>query len=164
MHAAQVFLPRLLYADEQSIGGTPKSKEFLRVLATLSSGCGLILAVLGVALAHSPALLTADAALWPIIRSFAPYVAAGMLVLGFAQVLEGVLLGTGDLAFLSWSQLANIGCAAIVAFLTKALGLGVQGTWLVFLTFVVARVAQAATRVFVSRRPWLVDDLTCDNA
>ena len=105
--AAQVFLPQMLSGSskENTIAGSPKSKEFLKVLASLSTILGVALASFGVLLAQTPSLFTSDATLFPIIRGFAPYVAAVLPILGAAQVMEGVLLGTGDLSFLSRSQL-----------------------------------------------------------
>ena len=70
------------------------------------------------------------------------------------QVLEGVLLGTGDLAFLSWSQLGNVLAAVFALSATRALGMGVHGVWLVWLAFTLSRVGLASLRVFVLRRPW----------
>lgn len=152
--AAQVFLPRILSDEERTVGGQPKAREFLKVLSSLSSACGVGLAAVGVGLARRPSLFTADASLWPLISSFAPYVGAVLLVLGFAQVLEGVLLGTGDLSFLSQSQLGNVLSAGACLLATKAAGMGVHGTWLVFIVFLLSRAAQASCRVFLTRRPW----------
>ena len=155
--AATVFLPKML-SDGAQVGGEPKSREFLKVLASLSSGMGVTLAAVAVWLARTPALFTTDATLWPTITSFSPYVAAVLLVLGFAQVLEGVLLGTGDLDYLSWSQLGNVLSASACFAATKALGMGVHGTWLVFFVFLLSRATQASLRVFVFRKPWSLDD------
>lgn len=159
--AAQVFLPRIQAESEKLIGGEPRSKEFLKVLASLSSACGVGLATIGVGFALKPSLFTSDVSLWPIITSFAPLVWPPLLLLGFAQVLEGVLLGTGDLSFLSVSQVGNLLTSFAAVGLVKRFGMGVHGTWIVFFAFLCSRAVQAALRVFVLRRPWLVDP-ECD--
>ena len=137
-----------------TVGGEPKSKILLTVLAQLSCVTGVALAAIGVCLAKSPFLFTSDPALWPVIASFAPYVALPLLLLGFAQVLEGVLLGTGDLSFLSLSQLGNVLTAFAFVSLTKTLGMDVHGTWVVFAAFIASRFTQSSVRVFFQRKPW----------
>ena len=52
------------------------------------------------------------------------------------------------------SQLANVLASVACLEATKRAGLGVQATWLVFLTIVLSRVVQASVRVFVTRKPW----------
>ena len=152
--AAQVFLPPMLAGPDQTVGGAPKSREFLKVLASLASVCGVVLSTSVLALASRPSLFTPDAGIHPLITSFGPLAAAGLLAVGFAQVLEGVLLGTGDLAFLSWSQLGNVLASVSTFALARVAGLGVHGAWLVFIALVISRLVQGAVRVFVQRRPW----------
>jgi Na+-driven multidrug efflux pump len=160
--AAQVFLPPLLTrTGTRTVGGEPMSKEFLKVLVNLCGACSAVLAATGIFLASRPALFTADAALWPLIASFAPYVGAILLMMGFAQVLEGVLLGTGDLSFLSCSQLGNVLAAVMCLLATRAAGLAIHGTWLVFLAFITSRALQASIRVFVAKRPWDDASIEC---
>ena len=86
------------------------------------------------------------------MTSFAPYVAAALLVMGGAQAFEGVLLATNDLGFLSRSQLVN-GVAAIGC-LGLSKGAGIHGAWIVLLAFMASRALQAVLRVFVVQRPW----------
>ena len=150
-------------ADDGSltVGGEPKSKLLLTVLAQLSCTAGALLAATGVWLAGNPSLFTSDTALWPVITSFTPYVWPPLLLLGFAQCLEGVLLGTGDLRFLSFSQAGNVIVALGCLTLTKSLRMGVHGTWVVFGAFIASRAAQASFRVFVQRRPW-EQDVVCE--
>ncbi len=152
--AGQVFLPRLLSSDDKLVGGQPKVREFLKVIATLSAGCGLLLAGCALALARKPALLTTNAAIWPLISSFGPYAAVVLLVLGSAQALEGVCLGVGDLSYLSYSQLANVATVMLGVVATRSAGMGVHGAWLVFIAFASVRFSQALFRLLVTRRPW----------
>jgi Na+-driven multidrug efflux pump len=151
-HAWQVFLPRILGEEQPTVGGAPKAREFTRMLAGLAGACGVGLALAGAGLACHPACLTADASLWPLVTSFAPYVAAALLVMGGAQAFEGVLLATNDLGFLSISQLVN-GLAAIGC-LGLSKGAGIHGAWIVLLAFMASRALQAVLRVFVVQRPW----------
>ena len=164
--AAQVFLPRI-QADAETngpatVGGEPKARELLKVLATLSTACGLFLAAFGGCLAIRPSFLTPDPLLWPMIASFAPLVPWPLLILGFAQVLEGYLLGAGDLNFLSASQIGNVLAACVAASFTRSRGMGIHGTWIVFLAFLASRATQAAIRVFLIRQPWKQDAAYCE--
>ena len=68
--------PRYSRAKESStIGGKAKIKEFIKVLATLSTVSGIGLSVTSTILTRNPQLFTADKDLWPMMKSFQPYVA-----------------------------------------------------------------------------------------
>ena len=154
--AAQVYLPKIRAGPRETaiVGGKPKVKEFIKVLANLSAWCGIILSIIAIVLTRNPQLFTADPALWPIMKSFQPYVAFVLPVLGIAQVLEGTLIGSDDLSFLSWSQIGNIGVSSGVLYATRKAGMGIYGTWVVFASFLVARAMQAGARVFSMKKPW----------
>ncbi len=154
--AAQVFLPQILSAPrgEDTVGGEPKVKEFIKVLADLSAWLGVALSVIAIGLTRNPQLFTTDPALWPTMRSFEPYVAALLPVLGVAQVFEGTLIGSDDMKFLSWSQFGNIGVSSLVLLATRRAGMGIYGTWVVFASFLVSRAGQAAARVLSMKKPW----------
>ena len=147
--AAQVFLPQILSEPQGQniIGGEPKVKEFVKMLAGLSASIGVALSVIAIVLTRNPQLFTSDSALWPTMRSFLPYVATLLPVLGLAQVLEGTLIGSGDTKFLSWSQFGNISASSLVLFVTQKANMGIYGPWIVFLSFLVTRAGQATVRV-----------------
>jgi hypothetical protein len=44
---------------------------------------------------------------------------------------------------------------------TRAAGLAIHGTWLVFLAFITSRALQASIRVFVAKRPWDDASIEC---
>jgi putative MATE family efflux protein len=160
----QVFLPRLLADEDQTIGGESKTKQFTKTVTQLSLMSAGVLAAASVAIAHAPWLLTADATIWPMITSFAPFVAASLLVVGPAQVLEGILLACNDLKFLSWSQLTNVAALVGCLHLTKVFGgarVGIYSAWMVFLAFLLSRLSQALVRVFITNKPWEVQ-LECE--
>ena len=69
-------------------------------------------------------------------------------------MLEGVLLGTGDLSFLSKSQAPNVLATAVALWLTKRMGMDINLTWVLFIVFATSRALQAAVRVFVTKPPW----------
>ena len=131
------------------------------MLINLALACGSVLAASALALANAPGLFTRDVTIWPLIRSFGPFAALALIGMGYAQVLEGVLLGTGDLAFLSWSQVLNVLSAFMCFQLARAASLGIHGAWAVFIAFVTSRALQSLLRVFVWRKPWLVET-SCD--
>ena len=104
----------------------------------------------------------AASAVFNNLRTPAALVAGAACLLPFVQISEGTLLGTGDLAFLSWSQLGNVIAAGGTLAAAGAMGMGVHGTWLVFLAFLLSRTLQASVRVFVWRPPWRSRGGICD--
>jgi Na+-driven multidrug efflux pump len=140
--------------SKQYVGNQPKIKEFLKVLATLSAWCGVVLSIIAVLLSQQPQLFTKDPVLWPIMMSFKEYVGVLLPVLGIAQVLEGVLIGTDDLSFLSYSQIGNVILSFAALYVTKSMKMGVHGTWVVFMSFLLSRAIQASIRVFNTKKPW----------
>lgn len=154
--AAQVYLPKILSEPKESstIGGKTKIKEFIKVLATLSTVSGIGLSVISIILTRNPQLFTADKDLWPMMKSFQPYVATVLPILGIAQVLEGVLIGSDDLSALSLAQIGNISVCALVLYCTNKANMGIYGTWAVYAAFLISRTLQSALRVFSLKKPW----------
>mmetsp|Transcript_6558 Transcript_6558/g.11881 ORF Transcript_6558/g.11881 Transcript_6558/m.11881 type:complete len:480 (+) Transcript_6558:47-1486(+) len=147
--AAAVFLPTLKPQE---------TREFLTVLLNIAWPLGLVIAGAEALCAASPAAFTGDVALHATIRGFGPPVAAAALILPFAQVGEGTLLGTGDLGFLSRTQIMNVIVAAFAMVAVKRVGVGVKGVYMVLFGFYISRVVQTTLRVFVFRKPWERDD------
>lgn len=152
--STQVFLPGIATDATQTIGARPKSREFLKVLGTLAVAISATLSAAAVGFAKAPHLFTPDTALWPTIDSFAPFVAVSAAILPFGQVLEGILLGSGDLTYLSKSQFLNVVVSLATFSIAKAANVGIKGTWVTLIAFYASRLAQAAFRCLVSRRPW----------
>ncbi len=157
--AAQVYIPSIISEAKENpgqatVGGEPKVREFIKVLASLSTMSGIVLSAMSILLTRNPQLFTADQALWPMMKSFAPYVATILPLLGIAQVLEGVLIGSDDLSILSFAQIGNIGISTLVMQATTRAGMGIYGTWLVYVAFLLARTVQSSLRVFFSNKPW----------
>ena len=157
--AAQVFIPPMLNEakdnpEKATIGGQPMIKEFVKVLSLLSTVSGIVLSGTSILLTRNPQWFTTDQGLWPILRSFSPYVAPILPLLGFAQVLEGVLIGSDDLHFLSLTQIGNIGISAIAIAVTNRILMGIHGTWVIYTAFLVARSVQTSLRVFFIKQPW----------
>ena len=159
--AAQVYLPKIFSEPRENsmVGGNAKIKEFIKVLATLSTVSGVSLSALSILLTRNPQLFTADRDLWPVMKSFQPYVATVLPVLGIAQVLEGVLIGSNDLSALSLAQIGNISVSALVMHFTNKANMGVYGTWVVYAAFLLSRTVQSALRVFSIKKPWAADTI-----
>lgn len=150
--AAQVFLPGVLKEEPRTVGGRSKTYEFFKLLTLLASVYGVLITAASAACAGLPALLTQDAMLWPMIKSFTPLVSVAMALLPFAIAFEGVLLGMGDLKFLAKCQFLNIVTAIATFCITKRAGMGVHGTWVVLIAFYFSRFWQAAARILTNRK------------
>jgi len=158
--AAQVFMPGVLREEPKTVGGKAKSFEFFKVVTLLASVYGVFITMASAACAGLPALLTQDIALWPMIKSFKPFVSIAMAVLPFAIAFEGVLLGMGDLKYLAQCQILNIVTAIATFCLTKQAGMGVHGTWVVLIAFYFSRFWQAAARILTNRKAFRVPEKT----
>ena len=138
--------------DKNIIGGRLKTKEFLKVLSSISLQTGIFLSLAAFSLAQSPQLFTTDKTLYTTIKSFAPIVAIIFPLFGITQACEGTLAGIGDLKFLSYMQIGNVISSIGCLFLTKFFGLGIYSTWLVYMTFVMSRLLQSSIRLVSSLR------------
>ena len=161
--AAAVFLPALASERPEDVGGRPKTQQFLLMLMTCAWPLGLLLGGASYACANAPHVFARDRSLDATIRSFGPLVAGAACLLPFVQISEGTLLGTGDLGFLSRTQILNTATAVATFFLTKRTGMGVRGTFAVLGAFYMSRLAQGLLRVFVFRPPWCGPDGDADD-
>ena len=161
--AAAVFLPALASERPEDVGGRPKTQQFLLMLMTCAWPLGLALGGASYACANAPHVFAQDRSLDATIRSFGPLVAGAACLLPFVQISEGTLLGTGDLGFLSRTQILNTATAVATFFLTKRAGMGVRGTFAVLGAFYMSRLAQGLLRVFVFRPPWCGPDGDADD-
>merc|ERR1712146_142887 len=131
------------------IGGRLKTKEFFKVLVFITLQTGGVLSMTANALARSPQLFTLDRELFPLIKSFAPYVAVLLPLFGITQACEGFLVGVDDLKFLSLMQIANVlATSACLLFTRGNSALGIHSTWIVYLTLVLSRLLQSSSRIF----------------
>ena len=153
--AAQVFLPRIESEEIKSVGGRMKNKEFLKVLSSISLRVGIFTSLAAVCLSQVPQLFSSDPSLYATIKSFTPYVALMYPMFGLVHACEGTLIGVGDLQSLSVMQIGNIFASFVALIITNHLGMGIYGTWMVFITFIASRLVQSLGRVLylLRRRP-----------
>ena len=124
----------------------------VRPLLTKLLVCGLVVglasggAAVGV-LAWAPQLFTRDTAVMATIRSLAPLVASCIATLAFMSAMEGTLLATRQLGFLSSFYTANA-IAMVLAFaLVERLSLGLSAAWACMLAFQLLRLAAFGLRL-----------------
>lgn len=135
-------------------GGRPgEARETARRLLRVGTGAG---AVVGAAVAASSAVLpyafTADPGVVRAATVALLFVAAAQVPAAVAFVLDGVLIGASDFAFLQWSMVAGlIAFAPWAAAVLEWRGLGVAGVWGGLLAWVVGRAVANAARFRGSR-------------
>ena len=109
---------------------------------------GLILLVLVLVIrTWLPTLFGQDPAVHAMVASALVVVALQQPLAGVVFVLDGVLLGAGDTAFLAWAQLAALAAFAPAAWWVATTGGSVTGLWLALSVFMVIRALAFGWRV-----------------
>jgi putative MATE family efflux protein len=114
-------------------------------------GAGLLVLVLRPVL---PDLFTDDPAVLALAGFLLLFVAALQPVNGAVFVLDGLLIGAGDLRFLAWAMVGAMAVFAPAAAAVWALGLGIGWLWVAIGLLMLARLAALGWRFHGDR--WLV--------
>jgi len=118
-------------------------------------GCGAVFGVLMLgARPWLPALFAARPAVAHLLVVVLLVVAAAQPVAGVVFVLDGVLIGAGDLDYLALAGLASTAVFAAAATVVVATGAGLLGLWLAICAWMAARFVTLTWRARGSR--WLV--------
>jgi putative MATE family efflux protein len=105
-----------------------------------------------------PHLFSADPAVVDLAGFVLVWVAVQQPVNAVAFVLDGVLIGAGDLRYLAWAMAGAAAVFAVAAGAVYGLGLGIGWLWAAMSTFMVARVAGLWFRY--RTQTWLVSGAT----
>lgn len=146
----QVFLSKYLAAakEEGSVGGASSharlAREAVKVLVAMSVSVGLMVGLAGCLLVSHPGLLTKDAILWPIARSFVPYMLLSLLCIGFTILADGIQMVLVDIPFLAVSQFINM--AVLFLFLRSVGHHGILSAWWGLCLFQLQRAIVGSTR------------------
>ncbi|MGA8847447.1 MAG: MATE family efflux transporter [Nocardioides sp.] len=149
--AAQALTGRSLGAGDQD-GTRVLTRRMIRwgVVSGLVTGValGALSPVLG-------SLFTSDPEVRSLLVPVLVVAAIGQPVAGVVFVLDGVLIGAGDGAYLAWAGLVTLGLYAPVVLLVAGWGGGVVAVWIVFATLFMG--ARLVTLVHRERSgTWLV--------
>lgn len=111
----------------KALGGhdTNRTRAVLQRLLLWGLGFGAVLGL--VTLGLSPWLggwLSGNSALGELLVPSLMVLAMAMPIGGLAFMLDGVLIGAGDVAFLAWVGIANLGVLAVLLWLVSLAGLG----------------------------------------
>lgn len=141
------FLPEPLSMSAQTlvareIGDPQSARNWARLLATMGTSFGLILAVVAAAaLFYGAQIFTSDILVQNIVKSLAPYAALAMGVCGLMMMFDGISIGYGSFNHLP---------AGVAAGLLSTIGLlwyggqtqaGIAGVWWALCGFYGSRLA-----------------------
>ena len=152
--AAQALVGRFLGA-----GLGDRAREVSRRMIQWGVVVGVVFGVVAVAgVPVLPALFSAD----PEVRRLTGYLLVWVAVMqpvnAVAFVLDGVLIGAGDVRFLAWAMVADAAVFGVAAGFVLALDLGIGWLWAALALFMAAR---AATLYARWQRPhWQVEGPT----
>ncbi|MFC5176309.1 MATE family efflux transporter [Nocardioides taihuensis] len=153
--AAQAITGRHLGA-----GDTARTRAATDLMVRWGLGCGVLTGVL--LAAASPLLgplFTPDAAVHDLLVPVLVVAALGQPAAGVVFVLDGVLIGAGDLRYLAWGGVLTVVAYAPALLLAVTLGGGVVAVWAVFaFVFMGARLVVLVHRV--RGDAWLVTGAT----
>ena len=153
--AAQAITGRHLGA-----GDTARTRAATDLMVRWGLGCGVLTGVL--LAAASPLLgplFTPDAAVHDLLVPVLVVAALGQPAAGVVFVLDGVLIGAGDLRYLAWGGVLTVVAYAPALLLAVALGGGVVAVWAMFaFVFMGARLVVLVHRV--RGDAWLVTGAT----
>ncbi|MFD9126431.1 MATE family efflux transporter, partial [Kitasatospora sp. NPDC059571] len=148
--AGQAIIGRYLGA-----GDAPGARAATRRMVEWGIGAGLVLGLLLVlARPLYVPLFTADPAVRELLSTVLLLAALTQPVGGLVFVLDGVLMGAGDGAYLAWAMLGTLLVFAPAALAVPAAGGGVIGLWWAMNLFMLTRAAFLAGRARGGR--WLV--------
>jgi len=112
--------------------------------AILGVGLGLVSFATPVFATH---IFTTDAAVTAMFMKVAPFMGAGQVLASIVLVAEGVLIGVGDVAYLTRTHCINLVVLIVYLAVITQYGLGIQGIWTGIIMNQVMRLGQHAWRV-----------------
>ncbi len=140
--AGQAMIGRFLGA-----GSAAEARAAGRRLLQWGVAAGAVLGVLVVVLRPwLPDLFTGDAAVAALAGTLLLWVAALQPVNGVVFVLDGLLIGAGDMGFLAWAMWIAFGVFAAGALVVLALGLGIQWLWACLAALMLSRLTVLGLR------------------
>lgn len=140
--AGQAMIGRFLGA-----GSVAEARQAGRRLLQWGVAAGAVLGVLVVMLRPwLPDLFTGDAAVAAVATTLLLWVAALQPVNGVVFVLDGLLIGAGDMGFLAWAMWIAFGVFAVGALTVLALGLGIQWLWACLAALMLSRLTVLGLR------------------
>jgi putative MATE family efflux protein len=140
--AGQAMIGRFLGA-----GSVAEARQAGRRLLQWGVAAGAVLGVLVVVLRPwLPDLFTGDAAVAAVATTLLLWVAALQPVNGVVFVLDGLLIGAGDMGFLAWAMWIAFGVFAVGALTVLALGLGIQWLWACLAALMLSRLTVLGLR------------------
>jgi len=148
--AAQAMVGRFLGAGD---GG--QARRASRRMIELGVGAGVAFGVLVLATEPVlPAVFTDDGEVRRLTGFLLWWVAAMQPVNAIAFVLDGVLIGAGDVRFLAWAMVGDAAVFALAAGLVLGMGLGIGWLWAALGVFMAARAMTLYARF--ARPNWIV--------
>lgn len=122
----------------------PLLRKLLSFGAAVGIACGCMA---GGVLAWAPQLFTSDVAVSAAIQSLAPLVTACIATLALMCAMEGALLATRQLGFLSTFYAVNAVSMVAAFAVVERLGLGLHAAWGCMLVFQLVRLAAFGVRL-----------------
>ena len=133
--AGQALIGRFLGAAD-----TAAARQAGRRMLEWGLAAGVVFAVVTLALHEVlPAIFTSDPAVVDVAAFLLVFVAAMQPVNGVVFVLDGLLIGAGDLRFLALAMLVPSALFVALAFGVLGAGLGIGWLWAALFVFMVAR-------------------------
>jgi len=150
----QVFLPKYLNSESCSHPLQRRGTKVVQVLLAMGTTLGISTSVLCILALYNPFFLTNDVILWPIIKSFSPFVPGALLCTGFAAILDGILMVMNDLSYLAKGQ-----CVVMIVLLLYLQcaakgGWGILSVWVGLNIFQFSRLLVMGPKVSLHMRSW----------
>ena len=140
--AGQSMIGRFLGA-----GSAVEARVAGRRLLEWGAGAGVVLGVVVLVLRPLlPQLFTNDAAVATLAGFLLLWVAVLQPINGVVFVLDGLLIGAGDMAFLAWAMWIAFGVFATGAVLVLVLGLGIGWLWACLAALMLSRLTVLGLR------------------
>ena len=131
----------LAFVPPAAAEGERERRATLRVVAEAAAAAAACTAAAAAAVALSPALLTPDAALHPLLRSLAPQAAIATALCAADVAASGCLVARRRLAPLVRSMAAAAVVTLAAARVSESMNLGLGGVWWSLVAFFAARAA-----------------------
>eukprot|EP00238_Polyblepharides_amylifera_P004487 CAMPEP_0196577910 /NCGR_PEP_ID=MMETSP1081-20130531/6911_1 /TAXON_ID=36882 /ORGANISM="Pyramimonas amylifera, Strain CCMP720" /LENGTH=488 /DNA_ID=CAMNT_0041896971 /DNA_START=118 /DNA_END=1581 /DNA_ORIENTATION=+ len=120
--SANALLPQTFAQDRQA------AKKLTRVLLVSSALVGLVLSVVSQIPTRLP-LFSQDPLVLAQLNSISPMLAGMLMASSVVYAIEGVLIGLGDVKYLTLVHIGNFGFMCFYSFLVRHYRLGLEGMW-----------------------------------